>query len=50
MILDETSLLRTVFAKAESVLLDRNLKSYRWLALVSLTYSDQKMIIEILAL
>ena len=55
MTLEEISLLRTVLAKVESVLLERNLKSYKLRKVRTCIsdksdYSDEKMIIEILAL
>jgi hypothetical protein len=52
---EDTSLLRTVFAKTESVLLARNLKSYSklrldgWITLKK-AYSDEKVSIKIGAL
>jgi hypothetical protein len=53
--LDETSLLRMVFAKAESVLLARNLKSYTegvetTGTMAAGTYSDEEVKIKIGAL
>lgn len=49
--LEATSLLRTVLAKVESVLLARNLKSYKEDQYsLSKGYSDEKMKIEILTL
>jgi len=54
LILEEISLLKTVFVKAESVLLDRNLKSYnnkitiKTLTTLSVfSYFDEKMNVEI---
>lgn len=54
LILEESSLLSTVLAKAESVLLERNLKSYtdrlNGFPLGGVSYSNKKVVIKILAL
>ena len=45
------SLLRIVLQKADSVLLDKNLKSYREIKMTSecSTYLDKKMVVQVLA-
>jgi len=47
--LEEMSLRNTVLQKAESVLLDKNLKSYKGVSASIDTYPDQQVDVEIVA-
>ena len=50
LILEERSLLRTVLANDESVLLERNLKSYKELKMFEFGYLDEQVLVKVGAL